>query len=201
MDIPEHFRLRGGQEPTMRTLCLAILLGLSPPAFCADHSSVMPTSGETISIIELARDLVPARAVLTVRGKITRLNPAHLDLDIIKAMKPFSFETANHWTGEKEKFTGILLIDLLACLGLAESATQVDVIATNDYRVTIKISDLQRYEYLLSYARNGKDYAELMPSENKGPLAIAIDFNKHSQLDRDIYKHHLVWFVETIIVK
>jgi len=152
-------------------------------------------------VAALSAKLNNSNAELIVKGKINPLNPAYFDLDTLRKFQPMSFEIANHWTGVKEKYTGIPIIDLLKFLGIDESASTIEVIATNEYRISIKIRDLKRYEYVLSYELNDKVYAELQPKFDKGPLAIAINFDKHPEIDREIYKHQLVWFVNTIIVK
>ena len=143
----------------------------------------------------------PDKIELTVKGKINKLNPAYFDLKTFMQLKARSFNTKNHWTGESNKFTGVSFIGLLELLGLESTASYVDVIASNDYRISIKISDLKKYDYLLAYKLNNKLYSEHDPKDDKGPIAIAINFEKHPELDWEIYKHQLVWFVETIIVK
>ena len=182
---------------------LVVLLVMVLSMACGHLSTIL--AGETptdpATVITLAGKLSAENADLTIQGKLTHLNPAYFDLATIKKLKPVSFQTGNHWSGTKETFTGVLLYDLLIHLGMEASASLVEIVATNDYRVTVKINELERYDYLLSYAIDHKDYGDHEPSRNKGPFAIAINFDKHPQLDWDIYKHHLVWFVETIIVK
>lgn len=183
----------------MMVLALAVLIIL-PQATVADGGA----GAESLSIkqlAELSAKLDPESADLVVKGKLANLNPALFDLATLKQLPATSFITTNHWTGAKEKYTGVAFIDLLMLLGLEASATSVEVLAINDYRINIRISDLKKYEYVLSYALDDKDYAEHEPAKNKGPIAVAINFDKHPELDRDIYKHQLVWFVNAIIVE
>ncbi len=157
-----------------------------------------PSSNNGITIPGHLTDLT---ATLVVKGKITRANPAFFDMETLMKFKPKSFETTNHWTGEKEKYTGIGFMDFLNFLEPDKSATIIDVIAINDYKASIRIDDLKQFEYLLSYKLNDRLYADHESKKNKGPIAIAINFDKHNNLDREVYKHQLVWFVKTIIVR
>jgi len=163
-----------------------------------------PKRSDSLSIdavSAISMKIAPDKVELTVKGKINKLSPARFDLDTLMKLKSAYFETTNHWTGQKEKFTGVSFISLLQFLGLDASASNVEVIATNSYRITIKISDLKKYDYLLSYKLNDKLYSEHDPKNDKGPIAVAINFDRHPELNREVYKHHLVWFVETIIVQ
>ena len=141
------------------------------------------------------------KRVLTLKGKINRLNPVHFDLPTFMLLSEHSFTYKSHWTGDIKTYTGVSFIHLLNLLGLDESATHAEIIASNNYKISIKISDLKKYDYLLAYKLNHKLYSEYAPKEDKGPISIAINFDKHPEIDWEIYKHQLVWFVEAIIVK
>lgn len=152
-------------------------------------------------VVALSSRLDSDDADLIVKGKIISPRSIYLSMDTIERLTPVSFVKTNHWTKEKEKYTGVSLIALLDFLGLNDSASSIEIIADNDYRISIKISELRKYEYILSYKLNDKLYSEHPPQKNRGPLAIAINFDKHPELDYEIYKHQLVWFVNTMIVK
>lgn len=152
-------------------------------------------------IIANSKTIESDKVDLQIKGKINRLNPAYFDLDTLMMLNPHSFEHKSHWTGKNKKYTGVSFIRLLELLGLDESATYAEVIASNNYKISIKISDLKKYDYLLAYKLDDKLYADHDPKDDKGPISVAINFDKHSELDWEIYKHQLVWFVETILVK
>lgn len=100
-----------------------------------------------------------------VKGKINKANLTYFDLQIIMNFQPVTFEIKNTWKNSIEKYTGSALRDVLQFLEVDESATALDVIASNDYRMLITMEDELKYEYILSY------------------------------------KHQLVWYVKTIIVR
>ena len=173
-----------------------IIFGFS---WAADQIQVTHLSRD--DVIKLSKSLNHNTAELTVKGKIKPTDPVFISMDTIMRLPTMTIKTTNHWTGKQETFSGIGFIDLLRLLGLERTATKVEVIAVNNYRITIRLSDIERYEYVLSYMLDGKCYSEYPPEKNKGPIAVAINFDKHPELDREIYKHQLVWFVSTIIVK
>jgi hypothetical protein len=180
--------------------CLMICL-FSMPCYLAANEPNTENSISLEMITAISSTIDPDKIELTVKGKINKRNPVHFDLKTFLQLKTSSFITKDHWTGEPTEFTGISFIGLLELLGLESTASYVDVIASNDYKVSIKISDLKNYDYLLAYKLNNKLYSEHDPKDDKGPIAIAINFDKHPELDWEIYKHQLVWFVETIIVQ
>ena len=165
----------------------------------ADQSKDAQFSRE--ELIRQSKSLNKDTAELTIKGKILTAEPIYLSLDTIMRLPAQTFETTNHRTGLKESFTGVNFIYLLKLVGYDEPAQKIEVIAINGYRISILLSDLEQFEYLLSYKLDNKLYSEYTQKKNKGPIAIAINFDKHPELDWDIYKHQLVWFANTIIVE
>ncbi|MDM8548840.1 hypothetical protein QUF72_02130 [Desulfobacterales bacterium HSG2] len=151
--------------------------------------------------IEMPKHLNSDGAEVIVRGKINKVNPAFFDLDTLMKFPCVSFEEKNAWKNEVQSYVGASLWQVLRFLEPDPSATLIDVIAANDYKASIRIADIRKYEYILSYKLNGKLYKQHEPARDKGPVAIAINFGKHPELPREIYKHQLVWYVRTIIVK
>ena len=148
----------------------------------------------------MTKDSPEAGADLVVKGAIGR-SPALFSLEALMQRPPVTIVQKSTLTGKTNRYTGASMIDVLTSLNLQPNASVVEVIAANDYKATIKLSDLKRYTYVLSYKMDGKLYKDQPLRFNKGPLAIAIDFINHPELDFDIYKHQQVWFVKTIIVR
>jgi hypothetical protein len=155
----------------------------------------------TTSHITLPPNLAPEDVVLTVKGKIRKANPALFDLTTIQAFQPITFTIFDPWDKQEQTYEGIPIIDILQFLEMENSAETIEVVARNGYEIVIRIDDLKRYTYIFSYAMNGKLYNEYTDSQNKGPLAIAIDFSSNAEIDVEIYKHQFVWFVETVTVR
>jgi len=179
-------------------LSILIIFTISPLGAIDVNSQEKPLLEQ---IITRSGNIEPDKIDLTVKGKINKLNPAYFDLSSLMVLKPHSFKHKSHWTGKVKEYTGVSFIRLLEVLGLDESATYVEVVASNNYKISIKISDLKKYDYLLAYKLDNKLYSAHDPKDDKGPVSIAINFDKHPELDWEIYKHQLVWFVEAIYVR
>ena len=93
-----------------------------------------------------------------------------------------------------------MLNELIRFLGIGDSATYIEVIAANKYKIPIRLSDLEKYEYLLAYKIDGELLIHSKKLTRKGAMVIAINFDKHTELDVEIYKNQLVWQVKSIIV-
>ena len=167
-------------------------------AFIAVANAAHPASWELLKTIHPDSS---AETVLTIEGKLKENKLIKFDLNSLLQLPAATFEVSHPVNGQKDQYTGILLNDFLNHLGVAPESEYLIIRASNDYKVAVKINDINRYEYLLSYKKNGKFYDQLPADQNKGPLVIAINFDKHPQLDYDIYKHQLVWFVESITIK
>lgn len=173
--------------------CLFLSTQVIPASNAAD-----PISWD---VLKTVRSDDSVEAVLIVDGKLKENNLIKFDMDSLLQLPAVTFGVSHPRSGNKNQYTGILLDEFLDNLGLASEAEYVIIKASNDYKAAVKIEDINRYEYLLSYKKNGKLYEQLPADQNRGPLAIVINFDKHSKLDYDIYKHQLVWFVESITVK
>jgi hypothetical protein len=151
--------------------------------------------------ISLPDNLSQAEVVLKVYGKIGKAVPALFDLKTMQSFSADTFEIYDPWDKERQEYKGPRIIDILEFLELDDAAKEIEVVARNNYKIVIHIDDLKRYGHIFSYSMNGKLYSEYEGKKNKGPLAIAIDFEGHPEMDMEIYKHQLVWLVETVTVK
>jgi len=149
---------------------------------------------------ELSQDMAE-KTVLIISGKLKSGTKMELNLNDLLGLPQTSFSVTSRRTDKQDTYQGVGLRDLLAYVTEDTANMTVNVVAANDYKALISIEDIQRYEYLLSYKKNGLFYEDLELSENKGPLAIAINFDNHPQMEWEIYKHQLVWFVKEIIIQ
>ena len=162
-----------------------------------------PKSGKSsdFDVIKLPQNINSESADLTVKGLVKTAKPAYLDMETIRALPQRTFTTYDPWDKKTQKYTGVEIYDLLNYLRLEKSATYIEVIAANDYRIPIMIEDLEKYDYILSYMVNGTLYPENKAYKRKGSLAVAINFDGNKDLDIEVYKHQLAWQVVMIIVK
>ena len=151
--------------------------------------------------VTLPNGLTAETADLSIAGKTGRDGPVYLDLKTVMAMPVTSFETHDPWDEKKQKYTGVSLIDLLEFVGIDDSSESIEVIAANDYEVSIRLADLRRYQYLLAYMIDDVLLVESENLEKKGKLMVEINFSGNEEIDIDIYKNQLVWQVKTVIVR
>lgn len=141
------------------------------------------------------------KTILIISGKLKSGTKMEFNLNDLMGLPQTSFSVTSRRTNKQDTYRGVGLRDLLDHVTDDTDNTTVKVVADNDYNALISIEDIQRYEYLLSYKKNGLFYWDLELSENKGPLAIAINFDNYPQMEWEIYKHQLVWFVKEIIIQ
>ncbi|MBT4290655.1 MAG: hypothetical protein HOD92_25290 [Deltaproteobacteria bacterium] len=151
--------------------------------------------------INLPENLGPEKIILKVEGKINKANPAYFDLETIKKFPAVSFKSFDPWDKKKRIYEGVRIIDLITFLKIDNSVTRIEVIAKNNYKAVISVKDLRKFNHILSYKMDDQYYNKLSGKENKGPLSVAINFDAQADIDIDIYKHQVVWWVSRIIVK
>lgn len=121
-----------------------------------------------------------------------------LDLQTIMSLPSRTFTSHDPWLEEERSFTGVHLASLFDALDFGTAATDVVIHAFNGYEVVVPLATVREYDYLLCYQENGRLYEELPDAENKGPLAIGIDYSAMAAVDREVYKFHSVWWVDEI---
>ena len=105
--------------------------------------------------------------ILTVNGNIGIKNTADaavFDAALIDALPQKSFVTATPWFKEPARFSGPLLRDVLQALK-AQGST-VRAIALNDYKISIPMGDILKYDVILARQIDGK----VISVREKGPL-------------------------------
>ena len=151
--------------------------------------------------IVLPQGLAAEDVVLVVEGKIGKGKKSQFDLKTIEKFPKVSFKTWDPWDKQERRYEGARLVDVLRFLEIDSSAKQVVVHASNDYQAVLPVEDLDRIGYILAYRMDGKYFSELGDKNNKGPLAIAIDFDSNKSIDIEIYKQNLVWWIDVIRVR
>ncbi len=147
------------------------------------------------------RGLTAETADLTVRGLVGPGSSVYLDIASIRALPSRTFTCVDPWDNREHAFTGVLISDLLARLGIAPSAVRITVSARNKYSIPIRRRDFEQYEFLLAWAVDGRPLPENPSMKNRSPFCVAIDFGRFPELDPSIYKHQLVWQVNDIRVE
>jgi hypothetical protein len=136
--------------------------------------------------------------VLTIRGKLRLPNAgeqAVFDMQKLESLPQRSFTTRTPWFGERVKFTGPLLRDVLAAAGA--SGSKIVAIALNDYRTEIPFDDVTRYDVIVARLMNDKP----MPVREKGPLFIVYPFDSKAELNTEVYYNRSAWQLNQLQVR
>ncbi len=118
----------------------------------------------------------------------------------IRALPSVLITTFDPWDNKTRRYKGCRVLSLVETLRSPTSVRGIEVVAKNDYRATIALDDISRYNHILSFEMDGRDYAEL-GEDNKGPLAIAVRMEDVEKADKAKVKNQLVWWVTQIIIR
>ncbi|MFO5972133.1 oxidoreductase, partial [Pseudomonas aeruginosa] len=75
--------------------------------------------------------------------------------------------------------------------------TRLRVLALNDYSAIIPYSDLDSYQPILAYRRNGA----YMAIRERGPLFIIYPMARYPELRNQVYYNRTVWQVSSITLE
>ena len=135
-----------------------------------------------------------ADGILAVTGGTTSAVHVELDLDAIQRMPKHQIITSTPWTEGVSTFDGVLLRDLMQELGVTGSS--IKLVALNDYSITIPVSDLESYDVMIAYLRDGAP----MPVRDKGPLWIIYPLDSHPELNVQETHAKMIWQVRRMEV-
>ncbi|UGA56672.1 oxidoreductase [Vibrio sp. VB16] len=137
-----------------------------------------------LSPVGLARDLI-----LEVSNKPVKI----VTFDELKSMPSISYKTHLPWfTGEAE-FTGVSLEYFLT----KQFGAIPDIVtfrALNDYSVEIVKSDIEKFDPIIAYLKDGKE----MTIREKGPYWIIYSLSDFPRIDDSLYHAQMIWQLEKI---
>ena len=155
-------------------------------------------SGLLMAGPSLALDAPKERPILTVSGKIGEKNAgdkARFDMKMLEALPQHSFTTRTPWYDRPVKFTGPLLSDVLAAV--KASGTNISAIAINDYKITIPVSDTQKFKVLVARLLDDQP----MPVREKGPLFVIYPFDSDTDLRSSTYYERSIWQLKALDIQ
>lgn len=136
--------------------------------------------------------------ILTVDGMINACNEGlevQFDRAMIDALPRTEVKTENPWDHGPNVYEGVLLRDLMAYVKADGKAATVS--ALNDYRSEIPLTDMQKYNVILAYKRDGVD----LPVRDKGPFFVVFPFTEVPELATEARYAQSVWQVNRVTVK
>ena len=151
----------------------------------------------TILFISL-KTVYGGEVILTVKTQEGMIHRTFTEEDI-RALPAKTFTTFDPWEKRKRTYTGCRVNDFLDSLNLDKTINMVQVIAKDDYNAKISGSELKRYNYILSYEMDDRDYSQWGNSD-KGPLAVMIKMEDVKNEDKVRVKNQMVLWVKEIIL-
>ncbi len=138
------------------------------------------------------------RVLLSVSGRVARPNregQAVFDMEMLAALPQLSLLQKTPWYPGEKRFSGPLLREVLALAGA--SGQTVEARALNDYKVSLPMQDLQRFDVILARLIDDQPIAV----RDKGPLFIIYPFDKHEGLRTSVYFSRCVWQLKALDVR
>ncbi|HGW5148973.1 TPA: oxidoreductase [Pseudomonas aeruginosa] len=121
--------------------------------------------------------------------------PVRLTLSDLEALPSETLEA--QLPGEANaRWQGVRISLLLRHLDLAPPK-RLRVLALNDYSAIIPYSDLDSYQPILAYRRNGA----YMAIRERGPLFIIYPMARYPELRNQVYYNRTVWQVSSITLE
>lgn len=117
-----------------------------------------------------------------------------LYLSEVEAVGLYRVETDSFWEGDTGVFEGVLVRDLLAELGLEDTA-RLDISAFDDYRAEIPAEDWTRWPLMLATRRDGRPLSR----RDKGPTRIIYPRSMSEELKEMKYRNRWVWWIDRIV--
>jgi hypothetical protein len=136
-----------------------------------------------------------APVILTIDGKISGGVPIDFTASELEAIGSDQIVTATPWHEGTPVFEGVPMETLLSHVGA--EGEEADVLALNNYRTTIPLTDFMTYPVLLALKQDG----QYMSVRNKGPLFIIYPFDDFEELRTDLYQSRSAWQVRSITIK
>lgn len=110
-----------------------------------------------------------------------------LSLEALDAMDQVSFSTTTIWTDGLIDFSGVSLKALLE--ELEATGDTVEMVALNDYAVTIPRDELEDDAPIIATRMNGEE----MTVRNKGPFWIVFPFDADDKYKTEIHYARSIW--------
>jgi hypothetical protein len=181
-------RIKGGV--LVFAVLLTLLLAACGQAAPADVAVYTRVSEATF----LPGDPVPQPSgpiVLTVSGDA--LGEIELDMAAIEAVGLVEYTVEDPFLHREITYTGPLLSELLAALEVDPDATNLHLVALNDYAVDMPVSIAYDYPVVFAIKSDG----EYMEIADRGPAMIVLPYD-HYEFERPAADAYWIWQIASI---
>ncbi|MGR3614715.1 MAG: oxidoreductase [Paracoccaceae bacterium] len=110
-----------------------------------------------------------------------------LSLQTLDSLQQITFSTTTIWTDDEVQFSGVSLKALLAYLNV--NGQSLDMVALNDYAVTMPVADLEDAAPILATRMDG----ETMSVRDKGPYWIVFPYDSDPKYRTETNYARSIW--------
>lgn len=128
----------------------------------------------------------------TASGAVLRLDRAAL-----RALPQTEYVTGTVWTDAVNRYTGVLLRDLLVHAGIDPGAGTVTVRALDGYSATIPLDEVTEIAPMLAFLRDGAP----MPLRAQGPFWLIYPYDAEPAFQTESIYGRSVWQVSDLLVE
>lgn len=185
----------------MRLAMISILLLISA---CA--SAATPTPTQVYTVVEAgtldAGSAIPEpteEVILTVSGKIGAANVGSLiemDLPTIESVGLVDYTVDDPFENKEITYRGVLMSDLLELWQVPADATNLHMVALNDYAVDVPLSEVRAYPVIFALQGDGV----YLPVSTRGPAMLVFPYN-HFEFETSVYNDYWIWQIKSIEVQ
>lgn len=157
-----------------------------------DHHSRTFVALATAISIWAAPGFAQSEAVLRVAPKEAPGDTIALDLATLDALPQVTFTTSTIWTDGPVTFSGVALKTLLS--DVIDTATAVEMVALNDYSVTISPSQIEDGVPIVATRMNG----DVMSVREKGPFWVVFPYDSDPKYRSETIYALSIWQLECL---
>jgi hypothetical protein len=189
-------------SPTLSGKILALVLSVFLVAACGTSPNADSIYKRVTDAKLKPGDSIPAptgESVLTVIGKIGTKNSGdniQMDMPTIESVGLVDYKVNDPFEKRPTTFRGVLMSTLLDLWKVDKDATILEMVALNDYKVEVPISDLRKYPVIFATQQDG----QYMPVSTRGPAMLVYPYDNF-QFDRQKYDDYWIWQIKSINVK
>lgn len=124
---------------------------------------------------------------LQVTPSATSLDIVEFSLEELDAFEQVEFTTTTIWTDGETKFSGVSLKALLESIDA--TGTTIEMVALNDYSVTMPISDLEDSAPIIATRMDGS----IMSVRDKGPFWVVFPYDRDPKYSTEVTFARSIW--------
>lgn len=141
-----------------------------------------------IPCVAIAQDITS----LGITGSEAEIAPVALTLQDLDELDQITFTTSTIWTDAEVTFSGVSLKALLEGLNIAGPA--IELIALNDYSITIPMDELDTPLPIIATRMDG----EQMSVRDKGPFWLVYDYDSDEKFQNETIYSRSIWQLNRI---